>query len=106
MRSRARGATRRSWVMGDGELDEPIATPPGFRQEFGAKSGAAGMDLDAPPDVAGEQLERAINVASDVAKGQRDDEVPAPRIDEPNERVAPGVPIPDDDVRSRQLRYE
>src|SRR5262245_38314155 len=80
---RAAGLARQG---GDRQLLEAEAAVPRFDQQLGAEGRAAALDVDVVEHLAPEELERAVDVARDVAEQERHEHLPAEGEDEPLRR--------------------
>ena len=92
--------------MADRQLHHAEAESARLDQELGAEGRPAGVYRHALPDRAVEQLEGAVDVAGGVAEQAIHQLLPAPGIDQPEERVGPPAPPADDQVGGAVQRRE
>src|SRR5438067_2458559 len=85
----ARRAAGRARVVGNGNLFDPVPLAAGLHEKLRAEGCAARVYTHVLPHLAAEELERAVDVARRVAKEQRDEQLPADRIEDADGRVHP-----------------
>src|SRR3954468_12893523 len=94
----ARRAAGRARVVGDRNFLHAIALAAGLHEKLRAEGRAPRVHAHILPDLAAEELERAVDVARRVAEERGDEQLPADGIEDADGRVPPGTTVADDQI--------